>query len=68
MTLWNEKGNFTSDALSICSEIDSVLKPILEKTLSKGMGHAEFCYMVNTEADLLVLMDLRHKRSDTIEG
>lgn len=65
MTIWDEKGNYTSDALNICSEVGSALKPILEKTLSKGMSHADFCYMVNTEADLLVLTDLRHKRMTT---
>ena len=65
MSVFDKKGNYTSDALNICSEIGNALKPILEKTLDNGMSHSDFCYMVNAEVELLILTDLRHKQMDT---
>ena len=62
MSLYDEKGNWTQDALNICAEIHNALKPILEKTLSKEMSHSDFCYMVNSEMETLILADRRHKR------
>lgn len=65
MAVFNENGSFSADALNIGAEIGNVLKPILEKTLSNGMSHSDFCYMVSNEVDLLILTDLRHKHMDT---
>lgn len=62
MSLYDEKGNWTSEALNICAEINNVLKPILEKALSKEMSHSDFCYMVSSEVETIILADRRHKR------
>lgn len=65
MSVFDNKGNYTADALNIGSKIGKALEPILENALSNGMSHSDFCYMVNTEVELLILTDLRHKRMNT---
>ena len=62
MALYNEQGKWTSDALNICSEIDKALEPILAKTISQGMSHSDFCYMVTSEVEVLILRDRRLKK------
>lgn len=63
MALYDDKGNWSSEALNICDEINKVLNPILEKTLAEGMSHSDFCYMVHSEVELLILEDRRFKRA-----
>lgn len=62
MALYDNEGNWTLEAVDICREINSALKPILEKVLDKEMSHSDFCYMVNSEVELLILENRRHKR------
>ena len=62
MVLYDEKGDWTADALEICSEISIVLEPILKKTLNKEMSHSDFLYMVCNEVELLILADRRNKK------
>ena len=62
MALYDEKDNWTSEALNICNEINRVLNPILKKTLAEGMSHSDFCYMVHSEVELLILESRRFKK------
>lgn len=62
MGLYNEKGDWTPEALEICDEIRGVLKPILEKSLVKSHSHSDFCYMVNNEMALLILENRRRNK------
>lgn len=63
--LYDAKGNWRSEALGVCDDICGVLRPLLEKALKEGMSHADFCYMVVTELDAMILHDRRH-RKDTV--
>ena len=69
MGLYDEKGNWTPEALNICAEIKEILVPILEKSLDKGMSHSDFCYMVNSEMEAIILANRRLKKKtlSTIE-
>lgn len=69
MSLYDEKGNWTPEALNICAEIKEFLVPILEKSLNNGMSHSDFCYMVNSEIEAIILANrrLKKKASSTIE-
>ena len=67
MALYDEKDNWTCEALDICKEIHDALKPILEKALEEEMSHSDFCYMVNSEMELLILENRRHKRTKGIK-
>lgn len=63
--LYDAKGNWRSEALGVCDDIRDVLRPLLEKALKEGMSHADFCYMVVTELDAMILHD-RRRRKDTV--
>lgn len=63
--LYDAKGNWRSEALGVCDDIRDVLLPLLEKSLKEGMSHADFCYIVVTELDAMILHDRRH-RKDTV--
>lgn len=62
MSLYDNKGNWKSEALEVCDDIKIALRPILEKALSNGMSHSDFCYMVITETDGLICYDRRHRK------
>ena len=55
--MFDNKGNWTDEALAICDYIRVALAPALERTLANGMSHSDFCYMVLFETDGLILYD-----------
>lgn len=62
MGLYDEKGDWTPEALEICNDINDALKPILSKALDKKLSHSDFCYMVNNEMALLILENRRRNK------
>lgn len=60
--LYDAKGNWRSEALGVCDDIRAVLRPLLEQAIREDMSHADFCYMVITELDALILYDRRHRK------
>lgn len=62
MSLYDSKGNWTSEALDICDDLKAMLAPALEKALANGMSHSDFCYMVMSETEGLISYDRRHRK------
>ena len=61
MSLYDGKGNWTPEALEICDNLRVHLIPVLEKALANGMTHSDFCYLVMSETESLILFDRRNR-------
>jgi hypothetical protein len=65
VSLYDGKGNWTSEALEICDDLKAMLRPALEKALANGMTHSDFCYMVMSETEGLICYDRRCRMRDS---